>query len=415
MKKLTFENLSNIQDPTSAHTKVYDDDGVALELGEEQQLGAGAGGGVYEIANAPQFCVKLFNPVDMADAAARDKIIQRVEAMVQMAGRFARDPRLAWPLGPIRDEKKNPIGYAMRRVPDGYKPFRSLFGGAAAVARRFPEWGRRELAVVAKNFLETVHFLETQGVQVADANPCNFVAGPDGRVVFLDTDSFSFRGPDGTMHCSEMHFPDCAAPEILSNPALANAPRTPEQGRFSAAVLAFQLLMLGQHPYTFEGETLDGATVGTPEENIRRGYCPLGKRAGCHQSPQWYALWSWFPDTLQYAFIRTFRDGHANPAARTPLDVLALEVDKFIFECGRMPERNALAPAGPKPRRDPSAAFAGPPGGGFRGHGKPFVPRHAGWQSQGRPAYANGPYGGPGFPQRGSARRMPFPSSGNRP
>ena len=74
------------------------------------------------------------------------------------------------------------------------------------------------------------------------------------------------------------------------------------------------------------------------------------QRAGCRQDPRWYALWSWLTSGLQVAFITTFRDGHANPSLRTPLAVLAAELGKFAYECGRVPARNDLSPKTSKPR-----------------------------------------------------------------
>lgn len=362
--KFTFDDLLNGQDSTPATTTVYDDEGNALELKPEQQLGrTGAGGSVYGIENEPRFCVKLFRPQDLADAAKRKRIVSGLQAMLEMT-ECKTNPRLAWPLGAVKDRKKNIIGYAMRRMPEGGKPFRSLFGGPAAVTRCFPGWGRRELAAAAKDFAETVAWLETQGVRIADFNPNNFMVGADCKVLFLDCDSFMFYERNGKLHASDMFFPDCAAPEILCNPALAGAERTPEQGWFSTAVLAFQLVMLGQHPYTFEGEALDGTKLGSPAENIIAGKCPLGKAAGCRQAAEWYKLWSWLTGSLKNAFITTFKDGHSDPSARIPPETLAMELGKFIYECGRIPQRNDLCPDAAKPQGGGNGGGA-PMNGGY--------------------------------------------------
>ncbi len=348
MAKFTFEDAANGNVP-EAQLTVYDGNREPLVLGAQQQLGrAGAGGSVYEIPKAPDFCVKLFKPQDLANPTKRKHILSGLEAMLEMP-ECARDSRLAWPLGRIYGKDGGVIGYMMRRIPNGFKPFKMVFGGPVSVKRKFPTIRRKELALAAKNFVDLLVFLESVGVRPADFNPDNFFLDfNDGcRVLAIDTDSFMFYERNGKVHASDMYFPDYAPPEILRDPKFAKRERTVEQTRFSAAVLAFMLLMTGQHPYSFV-EALDGSTTGNPVENILAGKCPLGSGAGCKQAPEWYAMWSWLTSGLQAAFIATFRDGHSNPSARTTLEDLAHELDGFIYVCDRAPERNELAPKVPK-------------------------------------------------------------------
>ena len=369
MVKFTFDSLANGNAP-EAQITVYDDDRKPLVLGAAQQLGrTGAGGSVYEIPTAPEFCAKLLKPQDLADAAKRKRILSTLETMLEMP-ECARNPNLAWPFGLVYDKEHSPIGYAMRRIPKDYLPFKAVFGGSMSVKRAFPAIGRKELAQAAKNFVETLDFLEAVGVRPADFNPENFMLNERGEVRFLDCDSYMIYSRSGKTMTSEMYFPDCAAPELLCDPKTIRAPRTLEQTCFSAAVLSFMLVMSGQHPYSFV-DAQDGTTTGTPSENIIAGKCPLGKGAGCRQDPRWYALWSWLTSGLQVAFITTFRDGHANPSLRTPLATLASELGKFAYECGRLPERNDLAPNAPKPRE----ANIQPPPMAFPTRGYPYTPR----------------------------------------
>lgn len=348
MPKFTFEDAANGKLPEAQNIIVYDDDHKPLVLGAQQQLGrTGAGGSVYEIPKAPDYCVKLFKPQDLANQTKRKHIVSGVEAMLEMP-ECARNPHLAWPLGLIYDKHRAVIGYAMRRIPREYVTFKSLFYGPKSVTRCFPNWGRKELAMTALNFVRTVLYLERHGgVRPADFNPENFMMAPNCEVMFLDCDSFFFYERNGKVHANAMFFPDYAAPEILRDQKIAEQERTVEQTRFSAAVLAFMIVMTGQHPYSFI-EANDGTTTGTPAENILAGNCPLGRGAGCKQAPAWYAMWSWLSGALQAAFIATFRDGHSNPSARTTLEDLAHALGGFVFVCDHAPERNELAPKMPK-------------------------------------------------------------------
>ena len=362
----TFDGMFNGEG--TERTTVYDDAGMALALGAEQQLGrAGAGGGAFAIEGHPEYCIKLFHAADLEDEEKRDRILVRLRAALERR-ECQRNPRLAWPLGAVKDRGGRTIGYAMRRIPPEFKPFRALFGGAAAVSRCFPGWGRKELARAAKAFVDTVRWLDGLGIRPADFNPSNFMAAPDGRIMLLDCDSFEVRGRDGTVHTSDVFYPDCAAPEILREPGMAGEARTKEQTRFSAALVAYQLLMEGGHPYAFAGEAADGSTTGSPADNIRAGTCPLGADASCRMAPFWYRLWSWLTGPLKADFVRTFREGNRDSAARATLGELSAAIQQFQRECARTPERNELAPATKKTPGAPGGAGGGWNGGsGFGG------------------------------------------------
>ena len=346
MPRFTFEDAASGKLSEAQNIIVYDSNHKPLVLGAHQQLGrTGAGGSVYEIPGS-KYCVKLFKPQDLANAAKRKRIISALKAMLEMS-ECARDPRLAWPLGPIYDKNRGVIGFAMRRIPTGFKEFKVVFGGPASVKRNFPTMGRKELALAAKNFVDLLVDLESVGVRPADFNADNYLLNEQGEVLAIDTDSFMFYDRSGKIHPSEVLVPEYAAPEILRNPKIASLERTVEQTRFSAAVLAFMLVMTGQHPYSFV-EALDGSKTGSPVENLLAGKCPLGRGAGCKQAPLWYAMWSWLTGELQAAFISTFRDGHSNPSVRTTLEDLAHALGGFVYVCDHVPKRNQLAPKVPK-------------------------------------------------------------------
>ena len=403
MAKFTFEGLSNGNPPEAGKITVYDDDHKPLVLGAEYQLGrTGASGSVYEIASAPEYCVKIFKPQELADRTRRNRLISSLEAMLKMPECMG-DRRLCWPLGLVRDEKDMVVGYAMRRIPKDYVTFKSIFYGAKSVSRRFPAWGRRELAQTAKNFVDALIDLEARGVRPADFNAENMVCNERCEVKFIDCDSFMFYERNGTVHTSAMYCKESAPVEILRNPTVAaGEPRTVEQTCFSAAVLSFMLVMTGQHPYAHAGASLDGSYTESHEENILMGKCPLGRGAGCQQAPNWYAIWSWITGSLQSAFIATFRDGHEDPAARTPLERLSMELGKFAYECARTPERNELAPAHPKPREAHSANAYGPRTCGFA----PRVPMQ-------RPyVHRNGPQRNFGFRPYGTLPNNAYRSFG---
>ena len=335
---------------------VYDDAHQPIVLDENQFVGRGSVGEcIYAIASAPEYCVKLFRPQDLADAEKRQRLVSGLDAMLKMSEHI-RDPHLAWPLERVMDERGAVIGYVLRRIPKGYVSFRAIFGGATSVSRQFPNWGRRELALVAKNFIDELIVLEQDGVRVADFTPENFLVNDKGEVIFRNCDTFMFFERCGKVHTSGVFNPEYAPVELLRDPELVGKARTEAQTCFSAAVLAYSIVMTGHHPFMHTEVSADGRSFATLIGSILTGMCPLGYGARCRMPSNWYATWSWITGSLQSAFIATFREGWENPVKRTPLRQLSQELDKFAYECTRMPERNALKPVTVKPREQPRVA-----------------------------------------------------------
>ena len=329
---------------------VYDDARQPIVLDENQFVGRGSvGERIYAIASAPEYCVKLFRPQDLADAEKRQRLVSGLEAMLKMPERM-HDPHLMWPMGRVTDERGAVIGYVLRRIPEGFVSFRAIFGGAASVSRHFPNWGRRELALAAKNFIDELIVLEQDGVRVADFAPESFLVNDKGDVMFRNCDTFMFFERSGRVHLSGVFNPEYAPVELLRDLELVEKTRTEAQTCFSAAILAYSLVMTGHHPFMHTEVSADGRSFETLLGSILTGKCPLGCGARCRMSSNWYATWSWITGSLQSAFIATFREGWENPVKRTPLRRLSQELDKFAYECTRMPERNALRPAVAKPR-----------------------------------------------------------------
>jgi DNA-binding helix-hairpin-helix protein with protein kinase domain len=82
---------------------------------------------------------------------------------------------------------------------------------------------------------------------IGDVNHSGFLIGQDALVALIDADSFQFD--DGTTrHLCRVGVPEYTPPE-LQGAVLAETPRTPDHDAFGLAVLLFQLLFLGRHPF----------------------------------------------------------------------------------------------------------------------------------------------------------------------
>ena len=329
--------------PAGGAATVYDSKGKPLQLSASDEISSGGEGTVYKCPGLDGFVIKLYKRDIVENPSKRKSVEERLRDMLRIEA-LRKDRDIAWPWMAVYDANGRVTGFVMRAVSG--TPLSSL-QGAERIRSLFPGWDREDLALVAKDFLDKMQLLANHGVLVNDFNPANFIVGKDHRVRLIDCDSYQIPSASGgAPHIATSYFVSHVAPEVLRNPAMLNQPRGPEQARFGAAILVFQLLMCGLHPYSHK-------SGGTPEENLRSGKCPLGLGSGCVIPTGWYNLLSYVPYTMLDKFIRMFRDGHGNPAVRPKLAELRTEVEKFLFVMKKDPLRKDLAPAAPKAKSNP--------------------------------------------------------------
>ena len=311
---------------------------MPLHLSAADELASGGEGTVYRCPGHDSFVIKLYKRDIVENPGKQKAVMERLRDMLSIEA-LKKDRDIAWPQRIVYDADKRVSGFVMRTVSG--TPVSSL-QGPERIRKLFPGWDRKDLALVARNFLAKMQLLADHGVLVNDFNPANFIVGKDHGVRLIDCDSFQIPSADGgAPHVATSYFASHVAPEILRNPALLKQPRGPEQARFGAAIIVFQLLMCGLHPYSH--------TFGeSPEENLKQGLCPIGIGSGCKILPHWYNLLSYMPFTMKDAFVRMFRDGHEKTSVRPTLAELRGEVAKFLNVMEKDPIRKNLAPATPK-------------------------------------------------------------------
>lgn len=330
--------------PVGGPTTVYDPNGTPLQLSAADEFASGGEGTVYRCPGHDSFVIKLYKRDIVENPEKQKAVIERLQDMLSIKA-LRKDRDIAWPQMPVYDAEKRVAGFVMRAVSG--TSIGSL-QGAERIRMLFPGWNRGDLALVAKDFLDKMQLLARHGVLVNDFNPANFIVGKDHRVRLIDCDSYQIPSANGgAPHVATSYFASHVAPEILRDPSLLKRPRGPEQARFGAAIIVYQLLMCGQHPYSHKNG-------GMPEENLRSGKCPLGIGAGCLIPTGWYNLLSYLPYTMMDKFIRMFRDGHGDPSVRPTLAELRKEVEKFLFVMKKDSCRKDLSPTTPKVKSGPA-------------------------------------------------------------
>ena len=319
---------------------VYDAAGTPLQLRETDQKAAGGEGTVYEFAKNPKYLIKVYKDDILKNPSKMKELRSRIEDMTMMQ-KCAQMDFLAWPLMPVMNRNREVIGFVMRKV-EG----RSLLSlrGPESVRKFFPGWDRRNLVLVALDYVSKIRQLVQNGVLVNDFNPSNFLIDRRGRVSFIDCDSYQVPAKNGGYHLTHTFFPAHTAPELILKPQLLSARRTVHQVEFATVLNVFYILMMGMHPYTYVDPNHKSA-CGTPDENLRRGKCPLGKGADCSlPCGGWYNLWSYLTFQMKGLFIQTFKDGHGDPARRPTLDQLHEVLQLLLWVMDQDPERRNLNP-----------------------------------------------------------------------
>ena len=280
---------------------VYDLDGNPLQLGTKDEKASGGEGTVYTMPSHSSVMIKLYKDSTLQNTTKMNEIKKRVEAMTKLSTCTSLK-HLAWPLLPVADGKKQMIGFAMRACTG--ESFRSL-GNIASIAKAFPKWNRLHLAQTALDFVVKVRELAKNNVIINDFNPSNFLVDRNCNVSMIDCDSYQIPDKNGKPLITHTYFASHVAPELMKNTKLMDSPRDIHHVEFGAAVVVFGVVMCGLHPYSFSDPS-NRRKIGTPEENLLKGYCPFapGSKLRFPQAPhdEWANLWSWLPTSLQDAF-----------------------------------------------------------------------------------------------------------------
>lgn len=207
-------------------------DGKPVRLGK--QLGKGGEGEVFALADMDGHAVKIYaNP----DAKREAKIT----AMI--SGGLAKGSSLiAFPSAIVRDNKKNFVGFAMRLVA-GHTSLHDLYAPGSRKIH-FPKADYRFTLRAATNIARAVAKIHELGAVIGDINHSGILISKEAVAALIDADSFQF----GRDHLCRVGVAEYTPPE-LQGQRLDGVLRTPNHDSFGLAVVIFQLLFMGRHPF----------------------------------------------------------------------------------------------------------------------------------------------------------------------
>lgn len=285
------------------------------ESGREIVLGGtplarGGEATVYAVPGEPDLVAKVYHQ-PVPEHAARLAAMLAAPPIDVRAGTGHR--AVAWPLERLlaADERGRVVGCLLPRVEDA-RLIAEVCNPHARL-QAYPLFHYGCLLRTARNLAAAVRRLHERGYIIGDLNESNVLIDAHGLVTLVDADSFQIPGLDRLYRC-RVGKAEYTPPE-LQGVRFEEVDRGPEHDAFALAVLVFQLLMQGLHPFAglFHG---DGEPPSVPQR-IAAGHWPYARARWGPFGPLPYAPpWTVLPPSVQELFACCFEDGHNDPGCR---------------------------------------------------------------------------------------------------
>src|SRR5262249_31075698 len=146
----------------------------------------------------------------------------------------------------------------------------------------------KRLMTAAANLATAASAIHAKGYVIGDVNHGNMLVHDQAVAALIDTDSFQVTSVDEVFY-SPVATVEFTPPELFGC-SLEQTNRTMHQDAFGIAILIFQLLMQGSHPF-LNGRYTGGGDPPSPDQAMRAGYWPYGSRRGSYDPPRFAPPW----------------------------------------------------------------------------------------------------------------------------
>ncbi len=215
-----------------------DSRGSTVRLGK--RVGSGGEGEVFELLTSPGTTVaKIYKKPLTPDKQEKLRLMARgCNDELKGISAWPTDVLCTRPGGPV-------VGFLMPRIADA-EPIHKVYGPTHR-KETFPHADWRFLVRAAKNLAAAFYVIHKYGYVIGDVNEGNILVNDKACVRLIDCDSFQLRSRERLYYC-EVGVAQFTPPEIQNSGDFRHE-RTENHDNFGLAVLIFQLLFLGRHPY----------------------------------------------------------------------------------------------------------------------------------------------------------------------
>ncbi|MBT2736223.1 helix-hairpin-helix domain-containing protein [Bacillus sp. ISL-7] len=304
----------------ATNPKCTDSKGNILKIGK--MIGRGGEGTVYEVEGKPGNVLKIYHKYD-------DERSKKIAIMSNI-----KNERLlkytSWPIDTVKDASGKVLGMLMPTA--NGKEIHKLYNPKNRLSE-FENVSLRFLIHTAANISRSFAVVHDSGQVIGDVNHGNILVSNDGTVKLIDCDSFQISSKGNLLLCGvgvSTHQP----PELQSK-SLSNIVRTANHDNFGLAIIIFQLLFMGRHP--FAGRYLGSGDMPIEKaiEQYRFAYGKNAKQREMQQPPATFPL-DFYSKELAELFEKAFsQKGSLNENRPKATEwIIALEkLNKELITC----------------------------------------------------------------------------------
>ncbi len=228
--------------------RYYLADQSKIEIDDSKPIGKGGEGSVFRLDKNPDILVKIYT--DRALSRMPD-IELKIRAMTEKKPGLLSYNGLtiiAWPSHVVYNSKGRFVGYVMRRVTAKNQLSHVITPGLQKT--KFPGITFYDRVVIAINLAKVMDFIHQNDTVIGDINTSDFFVYEGFEIGVVDTDSFQFQAKNKIFPC-KVFTPDYTPPEVIkgqkNNQIML---RLPDHDNYGLAILIFQILMYGVHPFS---------------------------------------------------------------------------------------------------------------------------------------------------------------------
>jgi DNA-binding helix-hairpin-helix protein with protein kinase domain len=249
----------------------------------------------------------------------------------------------------VFDKQQRLRGYQMPRIEKQYAD--SLDIWIQEKSRRLFNLSMqyRDRLTIANRLAQLVASLHKQDIFVIDLKPTNtLVYDRIYQPVLIDCDSFSLKDSQGNRFPAHQYTSDYIAPEALRE-QLRPEQLGIEQDQFALAVIVFQLMNQGLHP--FQGgfrNPVDG--IHSNDDRVLQGWYAYGLKSHEKVVPSRSSIHRSFTSETRALFDRAFISTESRPSAQEwaeHLDHFLQPDNHALNQCAANPDHQFFSPACP--------------------------------------------------------------------
>lgn len=268
-------------------------------------IGKGGEGSVFNIIGDSTSVAKIYTQPLVEDR------IRKLQTMVKLG-----TPRLehvsSWPTDVLRDAGSDlVIGLLMPNVASRY-PIHSLYSPKTRT-QTFPWADYRFVVNAAANIARAFNVVHRHGIVIGDVNENNIRISDAGTAMIIDCDSFQITTSDDRFLC-EVGVATHTPPELQGS-RFAATERTTNHDEFGLAVIIFQLLFMGRHPFAGRYQGAGEMPISRAISELRFAYNSDAARVRMKPPPNVLPVDSVTSQVFSY-FERAFGEAGVKPSGR---------------------------------------------------------------------------------------------------